>query len=162
MKRTTQFLTALVFLSLVVFVSCNKDNDDDPVNTDPRDEQAAMLTGTWEVSSATYEQDPRSEWEGASISFTYNNETDEGTYTISGVPTDSGADAVTVFGADGATIGWTFAGESSVSTIVRDLDNQEMSITNLTDNALTLTFDVPPAGSRVAGFEGSWTFEFTK
>lgn len=157
MKKTTQLLTALVFCSLIIFIGCNRNNGtDDP---DPRDVQAALLTtGTWSLSSATVDGTAREEWTGFTLGFAYNNDSDQGTMTASGVPSDEGADAVFANG------NWTFDGtdeNADVGVIVR-ADGIEMSITTLNETTLTLSFNVPEASGRIASFDGNWVFTFSR
>lgn len=159
MRRFTQLLTALVFCSLVIFISCKKKNkEEDP---DPRDEvAAALLSATWVPSEVTFDGSNRTEWEGFSIGFSYNNETDQGGYSVSGVPTEEGAEASDVWG-DNVT--WTFDGEdesANTGTIVR---SDGVSMTATLDNPdtptqLRLEFSVEDPGARVAGFYGTWVF----
>ncbi|REE01236.1 hypothetical protein [Marinoscillum furvescens] len=160
MKKITQLLTALVFCSLIVFVSCKKDSGgEDP---DPQADFGAALVGSWTLQSATHSSDgDRTEWSGLTLNWTFDTETKTGTYTPSGVPDNAGA--ADVFGENGTSVTWSFAGEGTSSierggglsnvTIVTDSEENPTSA--------TLTFDVTGSGSRVAGFDGSWTFVFS-
>lgn len=159
MKKITQLLSALVFCSLMIFISCNKGNDDEPEVVDPRDAQAEKLEGTWNVTSAEFEKAPREDWKSASIKFTYNYDTDAGTYTVSGVPEEQdGDDEAKVLGGSSGT--WSFKSETETGVIVRG-DGVEMTIDNLSDSALGLTFTITDATARVAGFNGEWEFDFS-
>jgi hypothetical protein len=159
MKRFTQLLTALVFCSLVIFISCKKKNGggEDP---DERDEVAAAIaSNVWVPTSVEFDDANRTEWDGFSISFSYNNDSDVGSYTVSGVPTDDGASDVW-----GENPSWTFAGTEeapNTGTIVRTHDGVEMSaqLDNPdTPTVLTLTFSVEDPGAKTAGFYGTWEF----
>lgn len=153
MKKITQLLTALVFCSLMIFISCGSDDGGGGSETDPRDVAAANLTKTWSVESATFNSTARDEWADFTIGFAYNTETDEGSYTTSGVPTDDGADAVW-----GSNITWTYTSETTPSAFLRSDGITVQSTLNADNTQLTLSFTVPEAGSRVAGFTGQWVF----
>lgn len=156
MKKITQLLSALVFCSLMIFISCK---GDDKGKTDKRDQQAELLEGaTWKVTSATFDGDTRADWEGATMTFSYNPETDQGTYTVSGVP-DEGDGVNSVLGANNASVSWTFPDENTVGTIQR-ADGIDMAL-SVSATTLSLTFTVPDPDARIAGFYGEWVFQFT-
>ncbi|CAN0327337.1 unnamed protein product, partial [Chrysoparadoxa australica] len=93
MKRVTDLLTALVFISLTVFISCNKGGGDDPGPT-PQEEQVAKLVGTWNLitDGAKLGTTTRPEWNG--LTGVLSGNVDGGTIAVSGVPTDNGASDV--------------------------------------------------------------------
>lgn len=157
MKKSTQLLTALVFCSLMIFISCKKGKDE-PEN-DPRDAQAEKLTDkTWTVTEATFEGSPRPDWQGATVTFSYNKDTDTGTYTVSGVPTtEEGDNAAVVLGTGSVT--WSFESKEQTGVIIRG-DGVDMDV-QVTDTTLKLTFDITGTGSRIAGFDGTWVFNFS-
>lgn len=156
MKKITQLLYALVFCSLMIFISCNKDDGDNGGSNDERAEQAELLEGTWTVTSATYEGNPRPDWNGATVTFSYNYDNHTGTYTVSGVPTaEEGENAASVLGS--GSVSWEFEGETSTNTIER-ADDVKMTVT-VTATQLTLSFGLTGVDSRTAGFDGQWKFE---
>lgn len=163
MKRITQLLTALVFCSLMIFISCGgKKDKDDP---DPLDEVGTALLKTWTVTSATYNNTTRSEWNDAGFTITvtnYNSENNSGTISYSNIPDSDGyEDAAGVWGSPGT---WTFGTSTSRPyTIVRP-DDIIMSATfdaeNPTSLTLSFTVDASTNTGRTSGFDGSWVFVF--
>tara|TARA_Y100001980_G_C14556924_1_gene354321 strand:+ start:164280 stop:164744 length:465 start_codon:yes stop_codon:yes gene_type:complete len=152
MKRVTDLLTALVFISLVVFISCNKGGGGDDGPT-PQEEQVAKLVGTWVLATdgAKLGTTVRPEWEGLTVVISGN--VDGGTIAVTGIPSDNGASDVWPSSAS-----WTFGG--SISELDR-VDGISMNIQSVTDTQLIVTFNVSTS-DRVTGFDGSWTFTFEK
>lgn len=152
MKRVTDLLTALVFISLVVFISCNKGGGGDDGPT-PQEEQVAKLVGTWVLATdgAKLGTTVRPEWEGLTVVISGN--IDGGTIAVTGIPSDNGASDVWPSSAS-----WTFGG--SISELDR-VDGISMNIQSVTDTQLIVTFTVSTS-DRVTGFDGSWTFTFEK
>jgi len=152
MKRVTDLLTALVFISLVVFISCNKGGGGDDGPT-PQEEQVAKLVGTWVLATdgAKLGTTVRPEWEGLTVVISGN--VDGGTIAVTGIPSDNGASDVWPNSAS-----WTFGG--SISELDR-VDGISMNIQSVTDTQLIVTFNVSTS-DRVTGFDGSWTFTFEK
>ncbi|MEQ8473100.1 MAG: hypothetical protein RIC35_18035 [Marinoscillum sp.] len=164
MKRITQLLTALVFCSLIIFVSCKKKKKPDATE-DPRDAAGQALAGPWVPTSVKFDDANRTEWSDFVISFAYNTDTDQGNYTVSGVPTDDGASDV--WGTANGTVNWTFDGideTADVGRVIRaDGTGTPMDVTvNSTESptALTISFTVEDPDARVAGFYGTWSFVF--
>ncbi|MEQ8238810.1 MAG: hypothetical protein RIA69_06340 [Cyclobacteriaceae bacterium] len=154
MKKTTQFLTTLVFLSLSIFISCG--GDDAPTPPDVRIAQGALATGTFSESGVTADNSAREEWDGFSLTMTYDATTFTGGFTATGVPSNDGASAV--WPASGT---WTFGGTAEapdLNTIVRS-DGVSMDA-NISATALTLSFNIPEAAPRT--FDGNWVFSFSK
>lgn len=151
MKRVSDLLTALVFMSLVVFISCNKGGDGDDGPT-PEEEQVAKLVGTWNLVSggAKLGTTPRTEWEGLSAVLSGN--TEGGSIAVSGVPSDPGASDVWP-----SNITWTFG--DSITEVIRN-DGVTMNVT-VTENTLDVVFTITGSG-RTAGFDGAWSFSFSK
>lgn len=153
MKKLTQLLTALVFGSLMIFISCGGGGDDGPDEVDGRIELGNNLVSvvSGSPSSVTFDGAARDEWDSFSIAFTFDG-TSAGTYTVSGVPTNDGADAV--WGASDATGTWAFNDDGSVITGsgISDLTP------SITANSVSLTFSNDAAGGRAAAFEGAWVF----
>ncbi|MBV6639945.1 MAG: hypothetical protein KI791_04480 [Cyclobacteriaceae bacterium] len=152
MKRVTDLLTALVFISLTVFISCNKGGGGDDGPT-PQEEQVAKLVGTWVLATdgAKLGTTVRPEWEGLTVVISGN--ADGGTIAVEGIPQDTGASDVWP-----TSTTWTFGG--SISDLDR-VDGISMNIQSVTDTQLIVSFTVSSSG-RVEGFEGSWTFTFNK
>lgn len=152
MKRVTDLLTALVFISLVVFISCNK-GDDGPDGPTPEEEQATKLRGTWTLATggAQVGSTPRPEWEGLTANL--QGDASGGTIAVSGVPSDPGAEDVWPTNSS-----WTFG--SSISEVVRD-DGVTLSVLSVTENSLRVTFTIAGSG-RIEGFDGNWSFNFEK
>ncbi|HCX23281.1 MAG: hypothetical protein CMB80_16025 [Flammeovirgaceae bacterium] len=164
MKRFTQLLTALVICSLVIFVSCKKKKgSSDP---DPRDEFGSVLDGgSWVPSAVTFDNANRTEWDGFVLGFNYNTDTNQGTYSTSGIPTDDGASDVWGTG----TVSWEFGGTEDtpdIGEIIRVSDGVVMDVTpdnpeNPTQLIIQFSVEDPSAG-RVDGFYGSWSFTLVK
>ena len=159
MKQFTQLLTALVFCSLMIFVACNKSGSTEP--DDPRDEVgAAIASKPWTAASVTLDGTTRTEWDGFTISFSYNEETHQGTYTVANVPSNPGASDVF-----GSGVTWTFDGvdeNANTGVIVRS-DGVNVNVSRqgtdpLAPTSLTLSFTITDASNRVAGFNGAWVF----
>lgn len=164
MKQFTQLLTALVFCSLIIFVSCKKKKKDEGKD-DSRDLVGQALQGTWTPTSAKFDGENRtSGWADFTITFSYNNDTDQGNYTVSGVPTDDGASDV--WGTANGTVNWAFDGtddEPDTEVIIREGDGIPMAVTldNPNDpSSLILIFTVDDPDARTAGFYGEWEFVF--
>ena len=151
MKRVNDLLTALVFMSLVVFISCNKGDDGDDGPT-PQEEQVAKLVGTWNLVSggAQLGTTPRAEWEG--LTAVLQGDVDGGTIAVTGVPSDPGAEDVWP-----ASSSWTFG--NSITEVIRD-DGVTLNVT-VTENTLDVRFTITDSG-RIEGFDGSWSFSFQK
>ena len=127
MKRVTDLLTALVFISLIVFISCKK-GDDGPSGPTPEEEQAELFSGTWPLESATLGTTNRTEWTESNFSLTVEGNEDGGTITANNVPNIDGASDVWPSPSD-----WSFG--SSITQINREADGIVMNIT-LTESTL--------------------------
>lgn len=152
MKQLSQLLTALVFCSLMIFISCGKKDKNDPI--DPVDEVGEKLVSTWEMSSVTVDGTARDEWADFTLTIAYNPADNTGTYTTSGVPTNAGADVV-----------WPSSGTFSlaVGSTTSATRNDGVVITvTVSDTGLDLRFPISGSGDRVSTFDGAWQFVFTK
>ncbi|MEQ9426471.1 MAG: hypothetical protein RJQ09_18760 [Cyclobacteriaceae bacterium] len=155
MKKYLNFLTYSLFAALVVFASCgggDDDDDDDVVEPTPLEQVVASLTNngagaTWASSSSSLDGVAAEGWENFQI--TINGNASGGTYSTSGA-----ADA-TVWPASGT---WTFSNTTGTKAI-RQPDGIELDIT-ASDNALTLSFDIPEG--RTNGIAGRWSQTFTR
>lgn len=155
MKKLSNLLAALVFVSLVIFISCSSDGGT-PV--DPAVVQAELLSGSWSVNQSQIGYDggtsPDGDWSSFALSVTANADGSGGSYSASGVP-----DGFSNVWANSGT--WTFNG-TDVDEIVRTPDNLVLDINSVTATSLTLEFTVVDDGGRTAGIAGVWTFPFTK
>ena len=164
MKRLTNLLAALVFASLVIFMSCGKDDGNDNELTDTQEAALNLSTGTWTVDAAdvTYNSAVSSfTWDGFTINFTLSEDgATGGTYTtnVDIIPetSDDGVDATAIWAQTDGT--WEL---SSTTSMTKDSD-ESVTVT-LSDSALTLTFSVDTPSAREAGvFEETWVFPFSK
>lgn len=150
MNKFLNFFTTILFISTAILMSCG--GSDDPVEeTDPLDAQGALIAGTataTEIKQGTQVV----EWPGFNVVFTYNPETNTGTYTANNRLADSGD---IVWKSSGT---WAFNG-TDASQIVRD-DNVTMTV-NATETTMTLSFSVTDPNGRLLTFGGSWTKTFT-
>lgn len=153
MKKLSNLLAALVFVSLVIFISCSSDSTDP---ADPLADQAALLNGAWNVSDVGYISGglPDVPWTGFTLTIS-NATSTGGSYATSNVP-DGFSD---VWPSSGT---WTFDTDaSSTGRVITRSDGVSISISNLTDNSATLSFDIATAG-RISGIDGDWDFDFTQ
>lgn len=154
MKRLSNLLAALVFASLVIFMSCGGGGSD-PAPT-PEEIAAENLVGkTWTVNSSSITFDggvPDGTWTSFTLSF--SGDATGGTYSTSGVP-DGFAD---VWPSSGS---WDFITNSSNAVTGIDRGDVEMTVT-LSETSLSLTFTVPNPNNRTAGlYDAPWVFTFT-
>ena len=156
MKRLSNLLAALVFASLVIFMSCGGGGSDPAPSVE---ELAAedLVGKTWTVDATTItfnSEVPQGDWDNFTLSF--SGDATGGTYETDGVP-DGFAD---VWPASG---NWSFVlngAGTSVESILRD---GEVSMSSfISEASLTLTFTVDdPSGARTNGlYDFPWTFEF--
>lgn len=160
MKKLSNLLAALVFGSLVIFMSCGG-GADDPVPTAEELQAALLTTGSWPVnaSSVTYGGTPEGDWTGFTITLTGNADGDgTGGYTTSNTP-EGYEDVMPANG------NWSFKDGTSGKTIIRTgggAGDVEMSIT-VNDASLSLTFTVDDPAGRTSGLYGEpWIFSFSK
>lgn len=145
MKKVTKLLTALVFGSLMIFISCSK--KDDPVENDPADAIGTVLaTISGSPAAVRLDGEPRDEWDATVFTVTYDPETNSGNISISGVPTNDGA--ADVWNGGGA---YTLSDDGSTAT----LGSKMISI-----SGKTLTFTVEDPSGKAAVFFGVWEFSF--
>lgn len=159
MKLLTQLLTVAVILSLATLFGCPK--PDPTPKVDSRDAVGEMLSAVWKPSSVTLDDATREEWSGFEISFTYDADSDEGSYSTNGVPTDTGGSDVW-----GSGVIWSFGGTEDApdfTTINRsDIGTMTASYDDNTNptKLVSLTFTVSNAAARAEGFNGKWVFTF--
>ncbi len=159
MRKITQLLTALVFCSLIIFASCGKGGDDDP-KVDVRVEKgefiATVVTGAPDM--VKFDRTERDEWGDLNINFTFVSTANAdgqygGTYTVSDVPTNPGAEYV--WGTDGD---WTFANDAGTKIT---FDGKTADVV-ATDSSVTLKFTSTEPAARTAEFAGAWEFTWNK
>ncbi len=149
MKRLSNLLAALVFASLVIFMSCGGGGDDPA--PDPLIEVASNFSGTWTPTSVN---DPDgvnqlSTWSDFQLTISGNES--GGTYNTGSTTPDGFLD---VWPASG---NWTF-GDTTGEVVTRD---GSLSMTStITATQLTLTFTISGAG-RTNSINGEWTFVFS-
>ena len=175
MKYLSKLLTLLVFLSLVIFISCGGNNgggdDPEPPVGQAVAEQLAAVTWTPESGGVTLDGDARTEWSeaGFTLSFDANSDFTGGTYSVQNVPDFEDADLV--WNPSGGQWAFDTNGDGEVITdkIIRDGDESVVlsvsvsvdDIENPTSGTLTLTFTIPEPTNRIDGFTGPWSFRFT-
>ncbi len=152
MKRLSNLLAALVFASLVIFMSCGGGGDD-PGTTDLEiDVQNLTVSGGWTASSVQNNNEaPDGNWDGFELTFQGN--VDGGTYTTNVNTLNPDNDFTAVWPASGS---WTISDDGN--TITRS-DGVAISVDNITETGLSLSFTVA-GGARVSGIPGNWTFVF--
>ena len=156
MKKLSSLLAALVFVSLVVFISCGDSGGDDPGTVDPLIEKADFFQNAWTVNASqiSYKGNPPDEsWEGFQL-------------TISDATTTGGNYSTGTTVPDGFSTVWPSSGNwtwnnTSGTEILRD-GSLPITVSNLTINSVTLSFTIPEtSGGRTSGIEGAWSFTFT-
>ena len=86
MKKLSNVLAALVFVSLVIFISCTSDSGTDVV--DPKVAQAALLVDVWDAIPAQVVYNtgnPDVPWDNFSLTIS-NATTSGGSYSASSTP----------------------------------------------------------------------------
>lgn len=164
MKRLSNLLAALVFASLVIFMSCGGGGDDPGPSAG--ETQAGLFQGSWAVSGdPIFGDGPEGTWTGFSLSITNAAEGANGvwggSFSATGIPAGYGQ----VWGGsetDTSVSGtWAFASATNVNSVVRSNDNVSITITpSATD--LTLQFTVASPARTSGIFDEQWTFQFTK
>lgn len=151
MKRLSNLLAALVFASLVIFMSCGGGGGDDgPSDLEIAVDNLTISGGFSNPTTVRYNDgNPDASWDTFGIAFT--GSVDGGTYTVSNVPTDFGD-----VWADGT---WTINSDANVITRVQDGVTTNI-IATIGEGSLTLEFDVDDPTARPNGIAGSWIFIF--
>ena len=150
MKHLKHLLTALVFVSLIIFTNCGGDGGGGS-SVDPADDQAELIVFTWSLTSngAVLESAAQAEWNGFTLTFTGDG--DGGNFSTSGSQTTD------VWPSSGT---WTFDGDD-IGTIARS-DGVNIEISSVTSSGMTLAFTINTSGSaRTSGVDGNWTFSFS-
>ena len=164
MKRLSNLLAALVFASLVIFMSCGGGSPKPAPSAG--ETQSALFEGTWAVSGdPIFGNGPEGVWTGFSLSITNAaegaNDVWGGNFSATGIPAGYGqvwGGTETETSVSGT---WAYLSTTNVSTVVRSNDNVNISIT---PSATKLTLQFTVAGpARTSGiFDKQWTFQFTK
>ena len=152
MKRLSNLLAALVFASLVIFMSCGGGESDPPI--DPLQDEVDNLTvaGGWSAPSnvTTDGGTPDGDW--SSFSLTFTGSTSGGSYSVSNVPDG--------FGDVWSSGSWVF-GNDSGTVITKTQNGVETDMTaSISGSQLTLQFDVAEPTARTNGIAGTWVFTF--
>ena len=145
MKKITYLFATTIIVSSFLFVSCSDDDDTDEVVV------TSSILGDWTVSSVTAPSDATAQdWSNMTISITGSDA--GGTLTSSDGP-DCGVPVMP------ETTPWIYTDDTK-TMISRD-DDVNMSISGLTENAMTLSFNVNydfPALDPTKGFLESFTY----
>lgn len=148
MKRLSNLLAALVFASLVIFMSCGGGGSDPA--PDPFAEAAVELTASgWSPSAVTDPDDANqlTDWSNFTLSFSGDGE--GGSYSTTNVP--AGFEAV--WPSSGS---WEFG---STTSVIERSDNVTITA-NISATSLTLQFTIN-SGARTSSIDGDWTFVFS-
>lgn len=166
MKRLSNLLAALVFASLVIFMSCGGDGDGDPELTTAQEKSIQLTDGAWTVDAANVRfgtEISDFDWSGFSVTFNLaSTGGTSGSYTSnvgSVTPTDTsggGQDATALWAATGGS--WTMGADGNSLT----KDGVTLTISQLTDTNLTVTFTVTSPARTAGVFDAVWTFPFTR
>ena len=164
MKRLSNLLAALVFASLVIFMSCG--GGDDPAPPSAGEEAKDLIEGSWNVSgSPTFGGGIEGDWTGFTLTVSgFSAGTDGvwgGSYSVSGIPAGYGQ----VWGGDAtatsASGSWTFASATNVSSVVTGDGVSIVLGTDTNAASLSTSFTVPSSLANGI-FDEQWVFQFTK
>lgn len=148
MKHLKNLLSALVFFSCIIFVSCGGD-DGGGKDPDPAVEQANKLIGDWTVTASGAKLDGTAAdgWDGFAL--TFSGDETGGNYSTSGAASEE------VWPSSGT---WEFDGDD-IGTVLRS-DGVEIDV-QVSETSLTLSFTIASgSGARASGIDGDWTFSF--
>ncbi|MEP5612777.1 MAG: hypothetical protein ABJP45_11035 [Cyclobacteriaceae bacterium] len=154
MKKLSNLLAALVFVSLVIFIGCSSDSGGGGT-VDPLQTQADLLNGSWTASAnqVFYAGSPSTDGDWSTFSLTISGATTTGgSYTVSGVP----AGFEDVWNPAGGS--WTWG--NTAGTVV-DRGDVDISVV-VSASSLELNFDNTGTLGRTSGIEGAWKFVFAK
>lgn len=151
MKRLSNLLAALVFASLVIFMSCGGGGSD-PGPSDLEITVTNLTVNGGFSNPSTVQTDggtPDGVWDTFGITFT--GDVDGGNYTVRNVP-----DGFSDVWANGT---WTI--NNNGNRITRIQDGVTTTITAaISEGELTMEFDVDDPSGRTNGIGGTWTFVF--
>lgn len=153
MKKYLSYITAALFLSLLVFASCGGEDGDGDGDGDGTDNvldgiAESLVSGTMVLDEVTKPADATElDWTGLEVTFSGN--ADGGTYTTTG-----SADA-TVWPASGT---WTFNNDSGTELLRDDETVVDLAI-SLPD--VNLQFTINTTSERTGVIDGQWEWDFT-
>ena len=162
MKRLSNLLAALVFASLVIFMSCGGGGDDPAPSAG--EVAAGKISGSWDVSGTpTFGGDVEGDWSGFNLSVSNiaegSNGVWGGNFTASGIPVGYGP----VWGGsdtDTSVSGtWSFASATNVSSVVRG-DGVSMALTTGDASLESLQFTVSSPARTSGIYDALWVFQF--
>lgn len=143
MKR---YLTHLIYSCALLLIvgACSKDE----AGPTAEEKFLADLEGTWQINDVTLDnEDVSDEFDGLAVSFT-----EEQTFTV----TNSVGN---IWPASGLFELQETTGD--LFDLIRD-DEVVMTVDELTDNSLVISFEFDSAPGRLKGLAGEYTFTFTK
>ena len=152
MKRLSNLLAALVFASLVIFMSCGGGGDDPGPSQLEITVQNLTVSGGFSNPSSVTTGTGQADGDWSTFGITFTGTVDGGTYTVSNVP-----DGFSDVWANG---NWTINSNGNVITKEQNSVVTEITAT-IGEGSLTLQFDVAEPTARANGIAGAWTFIFT-
>jgi len=151
MKRLSNLLAALVFASLVIFMSCGGGGGDDGPSALETAVNNLTVTGGFSNPTSVTTGVGAADGDWSSFGITFSGTVEGGDYAVSGVPT--GFEDVW---SDGT---WTI--NSGANVITKTQGGQDTDISaQIEEGALTMSFNVSTQGGRTSGIDGNWTFVF--
>ncbi|UXP32587.1 hypothetical protein N6H18_01200 [Reichenbachiella agarivorans] len=155
MKKFINYLTAALFLSMVVLSGCGGSDDDGGDGGDTDYETiGTLMNGTYTATSVSNPDASDADWTGFTLTIT-GGSADGGNYSTAGVPDGFSA----VWPASGT---WTFDKSSSTVVIERN-DGVEMDAEITNDLLAQLSFAVESgAAARTSEVDGTWIFKLAK
>ncbi|MEM6641959.1 MAG: hypothetical protein AAF616_03185 [Bacteroidota bacterium] len=165
MKRLSNLLAALVFASLIIFMSCGGDDGGDPELTVAQQAAIDIADGQWNVNAAGVTFDGAVsdfDWTGFNVNFNLSSEgATSGSYSsnISSVTVNDGSatqEADPIWAASGGS--WSVSDDGSTLT----KDGIQVTINVLSATNLTVSFTVASSARTAGVFDAVWSFPFTK
>ncbi|MEQ9305914.1 MAG: hypothetical protein RJQ14_18515 [Marinoscillum sp.] len=153
MKRLSNLLAALVFASLVIFMSCGGGGSDPgPSELEIAIDNLTVSGGFSNPSNVkTDNGQPDGVWDTFGITFTGNVANQGGSYKVSNVP-----NGFSDVWADGT---WTINNAGDEITKIQGGVTTVMTA-GIEDGELSLEFDVDDPSGRTNGIGGTWLFVF--
>ena len=155
MKRLSNLLAALVFASLVIFMSCGGGGDDPGPSELEITVQNLTVSGGFSNPTSVTTDGGQADGDWSTFGISFSGTVDGGSYTVSNVPAN--------FGDVWSNGTWTINQNGSAITKTQDSSNgsTETAITSIIgEGTLSLTFSVAAPAARANGIAGSWTFVF--
>ncbi|MCP4458225.1 MAG: hypothetical protein GY816_09420 [Cytophagales bacterium] len=156
MKHLKHLLAALVFISLIIFTNCGGGGGGE--ENDEFAEQAEKLVTTWTLNAnGAVNAGVQSEWDGLTLTFTGDG--NGGSYSTNvSTLTALSSEAPTVWPASGT---WEFGDSGTDIDFITRSDDVDVTIKEVTDSVLELSFNISSSGARVHAINGDWTFSFS-